>query len=175
MNPVDPTLPSLALAPLRIELLRRARADADRTRRDAEATAAEILAAAEIRCDEIVGEAIARGEADAAEIRTTRRAKVRHGLRADELAAQRMIYEDLAAKVTDAVCGLRDDADYPRVRQRLTERTRELLGPAAVIAEAPGGGIVARGPGRRLDYSLSGFAARAVERLGADIAGLWQP
>lgn len=182
MNPPDPTLlatrtstQTTALAPLRTELLRRAHADADRIRRDAEATVAKTLAAAEAQRDQILAAAAIRGKADAAEIQSAWRARVRHSLRAEELAAHRAVYEELAARVTEAVCELRHDPGYQRLRQRLAGRARELLGPDAVVTEAPGGGIVAHGPGRRLDYSLAGFAARAVERLGADVAGLWQP
>ncbi len=175
MSPPTPPPPAVALAPLRAELLRRARADADRMCRDAEATAVGAVAAAEARGAEILAAAVARGEADAAEIRAARRSRVRHGIRARELAAQRAVYEDVTRRVTEAVCAWRDEPGYPRLRERLADRARERLGAAAEITEAPGGGIVARGAGRRLDYSLAGFAARAVEGLGDTIVGLWQP
>lgn len=173
MNPPVAVPLPVALAPLRAELLRRARTDAGRVRQEADAAAAVILAEATARRDEILAEAVTRGTADAAEIRSAWRARVRHGIRAGELTAQRAVYEELTEQVTEAVCALRHQPGYPVLRQRLADRARELLGPDAVITDAPGGGIVARTAGRRLDYSLAGFADRAVDRLGADIAGLW--
>jgi vacuolar-type H+-ATPase subunit E/Vma4 len=161
------------LAPLRAELLRRARADADRTRREAADAAAVINAEAIARRDAILAAAVTRGAAEAAQLRAAHRAMVRHGIRADELAAQRAVYEELVEQVTEAVCALRHEPGYPSLHQRLADRARELLGPDAVVTDAPGGGIVASAAGRRLDYSLVGFAGRAIDRLGADIAGLW--
>lgn len=173
MNPPVPTPFPVALAPVRAELLRRARSDADRARREAESAAAALLAEATARGDAVLAAAAARGEADAAEVRSVRRARLRHQVRGGELTAQREVYEELTGQVTELVCALRHEPDYPLLRDRLAARARERLGPDAVITEHPEGGIVARAAGRRLDYSLPGFAARAVDELGADIVGLW--
>ncbi|HEY7596977.1 MAG TPA: hypothetical protein VH969_27770 [Actinophytocola sp.] len=173
MTPLVQPQPAEALRPLRAELLRRARTDADRTREDAAATAAETLATARERAAEILAEAEARGEDEAAELRSARLARVRRGLRADELAAQRAVYDELSERVTEAVCRLRQEPGYEDLRDHLADAARRVLGEDTVVTEAPGGGILAARRGHRLDYSLTGFAARAVARLGADVSGLW--
>jgi len=162
-----------ALAPLRAELLRRARADADRIQRDAAETTAGAVAAATANGEEIIAAALARGESEAAQYRATRLARARRGIRADRLAAERAVFDEMAGRVQDAVCGLRHEPGHERLRCLLADRARAVLGPGATVTEASDGGIAAAGPVTRLDYSLAGFAERAIERAGADVSRLW--
>ena len=101
------------------------------------------------------------------------RARTRRPHQSDVLAAQRDAYEQLRRRATDAVHRLRDEPGYPALRERLAARAAEILGTDAVVTEDSAGGIVAEAAGRRLDLSLTAFAARAFERIEADIDGLW--
>lgn len=163
-----------ALEPVRSALLRRARADAARTRAAAEADAARVRAAAEAKAAEILARARAGGAADAAELRDAQRARTRRAVRALELAAQRDAHDDLRTAAAAAVRErLRDRPGDAALRESLVVVAHRLLGPHAVVTDAAGGGIVAEAGGRRVDLTLDALTARAVDRLGADLDGLW--
>jgi len=164
-----------ALAPVRAELLRSARADAEalltQTARDAEA----VLDRARTEADEIVEQARREGTAEGAAAGAAGLLRARRSARAREQAVRREAYEELRRQVTERVRALRHTADYPHVRDRLERRARQLLGPDATIAEQSGGGVVAHAAGRRADLTLDALAARALDRLGADTEALWTP
>ncbi|WP_454857485.1 hypothetical protein [Promicromonospora soli] len=162
-----------ALEPVRSAVLRRARADADGVRAAAEADAARVRAAAEAKAAETLARARAEGAADAVELLETQRARTRRSMRARELAAQRVAHDDLRRLAVDAVRERLRDGPGRELREALVVVARRLLGPHAVLTDAPGGGIEAEAGGRRVDLTLDALTARAVDRLGADLDGLW--
>ncbi|MBP2478848.1 vacuolar-type H+-ATPase subunit E/Vma4 [Crossiella equi] len=164
-----------ALRPVREELLRRARADAERTVAQAGDHAARVLEDAERAAAAIRERARAQGAAEGAAAATARRAQARARVHAAELRARAQVYGLLRAQVRAELRGLRDGPEYPRLRELLAAEARRLLGAAASVTEAPGGGVLADGDGARADCSLDGFAERAVAALGPELEGLWRP
>lgn len=170
-------VPGLAapLAPVREALLTRARADADRTLADADADVAAILARAQSEADAIRAEARAQGESDAAAVLAAERARVRRRSRAVVLAAQREAYDELRARVLQALAALRDDPAYGPWRDRLADHARTVLGADAVVSEPAEGGVLAEANGRRTLYSLAELADHMIDLIGSDIEKLWSP
>jgi vacuolar-type H+-ATPase subunit E/Vma4 len=164
-----------ALAPVGDQLLRTARADAERLLARADRSAQELLEDARAHAESLLDEARRQGEADAARERGAELTRVHRIIRARELAARRQAYDELCRRTTRRVRELRQSAEYPAIRERLYERARRLLGPRAEIAEHEAGGVVARAPGRRADCTLDDLAARALDRLGARAETLWIP
>ncbi|MGR3939032.1 hypothetical protein [Streptomyces sp. BRA346] len=164
-----------ALAPVRAELLRTARAEArevlDRADREAEALVGEALARARV----IVEEAHRQGEREGAAAARGVKAGARRGARERELAAREAAYEELRRRAFAHVRQRWDTAARPAVLDRLRKRARGLLGPDAEIAEVPGTGVVARAGGRRVECTVDSLTARALDRLGAEIETLWSP
>jgi hypothetical protein len=163
------------LAAVRVALLARATADAQRVVAAANAEVAEALRSAEDRAADIRHTAAAEAAADAAVIEAEARAATRRQERAIVLAAQLTAYEQLRARSRDAVRALRTDPGYPDLLTRLEAVARDRLGPEAVLTEDPEGGIVGSGGGRRLVLTLDAVADRAVEALAAEAEELWQP
>lgn len=164
-----------ALAPLRTALLRRAMLDADRMLAEAERDAAAVIADAERHAEELDTRARAQGSADATAAERTERARARRAARAAELRAMTEAYDRLHAAVTDEVRRLVDRPDYPHLRERLAREARHVLGPGAVIRDAPGGGVLGRVHGARVDCSLDRLADQAVAALCTELDGLWTP
>ena len=173
MTALDTARARVALAPLHAELLRRAAVEADRILADANAEARGVLDRAQAEARTIIEGARAAGAAQAAMAQAAERARTRRADRREILAAKQVGYEQLRARATESIQRLRDEPGYPALRDRLTARAVGILGADAVTAEDPAGGIVAEVAGRRLDLSLTAFAARAFERIEADIDGLW--
>ncbi|WP_424752146.1 hypothetical protein [Mycobacterium sp.] len=161
------------LAPVREELLARARADAERVLAEADADAAGTLAAARSEADSIRDAARAEGESDAAAVLSAKSARDRRQARAIVLAAQREAYDELRSQVVQALPAIRDDPGYGPWRDRVAEQARAVLGADAVVSEAPDGGVLAEANGRRARYTLEGLADRVIQTMGADVAGLW--
>lgn len=164
-----------SLTPVREQLLAHARADAERVLADSDADVAATLAAARSEANAILEAARAEGESDAAVLLSAKRARDRRQARALVLGAQREAYDNLRSQVMRALSAIRDDPGYARWRDRLTEQARHLLGPEAVVSEAPEGGVLAEANGRRVAYTLAGLADQVIEEMGADIEGLWSP
>ncbi|BBX82643.1 hypothetical protein [Mycolicibacterium aubagnense] len=162
-----------ALAPLSAELLHRADAEADRILADANTEAHNVHARADRDARDIIDNARAAGAAEASLARAAEQARTRRAQHSDILAAQRSAYEQLRVRASDAVHRLRDEPEYPALRERLAARAGQILGADTVVTEDAGGGIIAQAAGRRLDLSLTAFAARAFERIETDIDGLW--
>jgi hypothetical protein len=171
MTAPDPALVA-ALAPVRAALLTAARGDAARVREHADAAADRTLVAAEQQAERIRAEAREQGAADAASVLAVERAQNRRRARALVLAARRDAYESLRAAARRTVPVLRDDPGYPLLRQHMADAVRRLLGPDVELREGTGGGVIGTGGGRRVDYSLAGFADRAVDEVAA---GLEEP
>jgi vacuolar-type H+-ATPase subunit E/Vma4 len=167
------TRTTAALEPVRAELLRRARADADAVLAAADADARRTIEDAETRARAILGHARAQGRADGTAQRAAELTRVRRDLRTAELAVRKQAYEHLRDEAVEAVRRLRDDPGYPELRDRLATLARELLGPDAVVTEHPAGGIIAETATRRLDLTLTTVAVRAFERAATDVERLW--
>jgi len=170
---LDTTRVRDALVPLRAELLSRAAAEAEATLAQANAEARAVLEAAEREAHDILDDARVAGAVDAAAGQATERARTRRAHQSAFLAAQRNAYEQLGRRGTVAVRRLRHEPGYPALQTRLAARAAEILGADAVVTEDPAGGIVAQAAGRRLDLSLTAFAARALERVEGGVDGLW--
>jgi vacuolar-type H+-ATPase subunit E/Vma4 len=162
------TLPA-ALEPVRDALRAAARREADRARTQAESAAGLTLAEAEETAAQIRREAHARAIADCAEEVATERSRAGRQARTLVLRARLDEYQTLRAAAREAVGVLREDPDYPRIRQGLIGVVRSVLGVAADVREGDCGGIVGEVPGRRADYSLAAFAERAVDAVLADL------
>lgn len=162
------------LRPVRDALLRRAGAEAARTLAAARREAAEVVGAAEREAADLAERARARGEAEAEEVLAVERARARRTVRSADLTARGAAYERLRTEVIAAVRRLRDEPDYPRLRERLAAEVRRVLGPDADITEAPGGGVYGRTEGARVDCSLDTFAERAVAALGPELDRMWE-
>lgn len=167
--------PDDPLAPVRESLLARARADAERVGAEAAAEADGVLSTARRQAETILADAREQGAAEAARVAAAARARARRQARGLLLAGQRQALEALRRRSRDAVTALRGDPNHRLLRRRLERIARELAGPGATVVESPDGGVVAEGPGRRVDCSLTALADRAVDALGAKAEGLWAP
>jgi vacuolar-type H+-ATPase subunit E/Vma4 len=164
-----------ALGPVRAELLRAAHADAEAVLDRAEREAATLLDRARAEARAILEEARRQGEADGAAAARDLLVRARRQARTRTLAARREAYDALRHETAARVGELRRTTDYPGLRKRLERRARLLLGPGAEVIEHPGGGVVARAPGRRVDLSLTALADRALERMRGEVGTLWEP
>ncbi|HZD01969.1 MAG TPA: hypothetical protein VFA46_17785 [Actinomycetes bacterium] len=162
-----------ALAPVRGFLLARARAEADRLRVEATTQADALLAEARQHAAGILDAAREQGERDGEQVAAAVQAQARRRARSLLLAAQRQAYQALRQRGRAAARALRKERDYPALRERLARTARQLVGPDAAVTEAPGGGVVAQAPGRRVDCALGTLADRAVDALGVEVEGLW--
>lgn len=159
-----------SITPVRDALVRRARADAERLRAEAGADAARTEADARQEAEHILAEARARGEADAAAVRAAELVRARRTARTIVLGARRAGYQKLRRNVEAELA--RRYAD-PALRAALVARVRHVLGDGALVVDAPGGGVLGRHDGRRVDYSLAALTARAVEALDDTVEQLW--
>jgi vacuolar-type H+-ATPase subunit E/Vma4 len=169
------TAAQAALAPVRAELLRRAREQAAGMTAGARRQAAEAVDQAHRDAARQLTQARAAGEAQAAPLAAAVRTDGRREARAILLAAQRAAYEELRERVAAEVTSLRDGPDYAPLLARLRREASQAAGPGAVLTEVPAGGIVARGPGIVVDCSLPRLADAAVAALGDRVAWLWTP
>lgn len=160
-----------ALAPLREALLADARAAASAILGEAEERAAALVAAAEEEAAGIRVAAVAAGEEAARSEVALRSARVRRQAHEEVLTAQEELRLELRRRVRQGAAGLRADARYPVLLERLRERARAALGPEAVLTEAPEGGLVAEAGSRRLDLTLPTLADAALAR--SETGGLW--
>jgi V/A-type H+-transporting ATPase subunit A len=148
------------LAPLRRDLVDRARADAERTLADARAEAARRIAEAQRTAADILDSARKAGASDAAATVAGSRRQVRADARDAELAAQRAVYVDLLARVTVSV-GAR--LATPDARAALRRLVGDSLGDNAVVTELPGGGALGTVAGHRLEMSARRLAEQGLE------------
>ncbi|MFF7647567.1 hypothetical protein [Streptomyces canus] len=175
MTPPAPDRATEALGPVRAELLRAAHADAEAVLARAEREAAALLDRSRAEGRAILEEARRQGEADGAATARDLLVRARREAGSRALAARREAYEALRRETAERVGELRRTTGYPGLRKQLEQRARVLLGPGAEVSEHPGGGVVARAPGRRVDLSLTALAERALDRLGGEVRSLWEP
>ncbi|MFI9025186.1 hypothetical protein [Streptomyces sp. NPDC053560] len=164
-----------ALAPVRAELLRAARADAEAVLAEAGREAGRLLADARDEAAALLEEARRQGEADAAAVRSAERLRTRRSLRCAVLAARREAWEELCRQVVSGVRELRHRREHPMVQWRLGVHARSVLGLGIRITEDPGGGVIGEASGRRVDCTLDALARHLVERNSAEVESLWTP
>ncbi|MGI5133255.1 MULTISPECIES: hypothetical protein [unclassified Streptomyces] len=166
-GPVDP------LAPVRAELLRAARADADAVLASARADADETVRTARVEAESLLERAREQGLADGTAAAARERVRARQDAWARELAARAEVYADLRDRVRASVREALTQTEVLRVRLEACART--LLGTGARVTTTADGGVMAETPGRRVDLSANALADRALERLGAEAENLWAP
>ncbi len=164
-----------ALAPVRTQLLRQARAEADRIAEEARRAAAAILRQARHAADAAVASAAAQGRADTAPAATAEQALARDQARSIVLGAQREAYQDLRAQVLAAAGGLQAEPGYQELLSRLVTMAARAAGPGAAVTVQPEGGVVARSGDVVVDCTLPRLASRAVDELGDQVRELWTP
>ncbi|MGW2250959.1 hypothetical protein ACWCXH_12240 [Kitasatospora sp. NPDC001660] len=162
-----------ALAPVRAELLRAARADAEQALAEARRDAERALVAARVEAAAVLDRAVQAGTEEGEAAASAETARAARAARARELAAQGEAYAELCRRVAERVRE-RYEAE-PDAAERLARRARDLLGPDARITAHPDGGLLATAPGRLADLGLPALARRALDRLGAEAGTLWQP
>ncbi|MDX3633414.1 MULTISPECIES: V-type ATP synthase subunit E family protein [Streptomyces] len=163
-----------ALAPVRAELLRAAHADAEAVGARAEREATALIDKARHKAREILDDARRQGEADGAASARDIRVHARREARSRQLSVRRQMHEELRERATERVRAVHRSADYAWIRGLLEQRARRVLGPDAEVTEDPRGGVVARAPGRRVDCTLDALAARALNRMSAEVTSLWE-
>jgi hypothetical protein len=171
---LDPSLHA-ALASVCEALRTAARTETDRLLTAVDAETAEAIAAARAQAAALVTQAQTEGAADAAIAVAGARSRTRRRARAVVMRARRDAYQALQEASRAKIRLLRDEPDYRQLLDRFTAAARAQLGANVTIIEVPGSGILAEEAGRRIDYSLDGFADRAVDALGADSERLWAP
>lgn len=134
--------------------------------RSAAAVAAARLGAGEQR-QETLEAARHAAEADARRVLSAARRSA-HAL---VLSARREIYAELGRDVTERAFGRRED--YEAISSQLIGDARRRLGEHVEIVPAPDGGIIARAPGRQIDYSLPTQVGRCLAQLDDEVRALW--
>ncbi|MFF5187334.1 hypothetical protein ACFY30_26820 [Streptomyces sp. NPDC000345] len=164
-----------ALQPVRAELLRAAHADAEALLAGAEREAAATIAQARAQAGAILDDARRQGETDGLDAARDLLVRARRQARSRTLSARREAYEEVRREAAERVRALRRADGYASLRERLEQRARTLLGPDARVTEHADGGVVAQVPGKRVDLSLTALAERALDGMGAEVRGLWEP
>ncbi len=164
-----------ALEPVRAAMLRRAAERAGLITGQASDAAAALVAEARRNAAAAVAQARADGAAQAAPVAAAELGRSRRAARSVALGANLAAYDEIAARIRAAILGLRDEPDYPELRDRLAGAARRAAGPRAAVTEHPAGGVVARAGGLVVDCSLPRLADRAVAALGPRIARLCGP
>lgn len=158
-------------APVRATALADAHAQAERLLAEAHERAAATVAAAGERATVLREETLAgareAADADARRVLAGARASAHELL----LSVRREVYATVTRDVARQAASRRED--YLALTALLVEDARRRLGANVEIADAPGGGIIARAPGRQLDYSLSTRVRRCLARLDDEVAALW--
>jgi hypothetical protein len=166
-------VPADAFEPVRAELIRAARADAEAVLARARADADETVRSARVQAESLLEQARQDGVRDGAAEAAGERVRARQEAWSRELAARAEVYADLRGTVRARIReALTKDA---ALVTRLQERARALLGSDALITAAEGGGVMAQAAGRRVDLSADALTDRALARLGAEAETMWAP
>ncbi|MGW3076149.1 hypothetical protein [Kitasatospora sp. NPDC001132] len=162
-----------ALTPVRAELLRAARADAEQAIAAACHDAESVLAAARAEAAAVLDRATWAGTEEGEAVAAAETARTARAARARELAAQGEAYAELRRRVAERVRE-RYEAD-PGAAEALARRARDLLGPDARVTDHPDGGLLATVPGRVVDLGVPALVRHGLDRLGVEAGRLWQP
>ncbi len=166
---------ALRLDPVRVALLEDAGVDADHILTEAHLGADDVVAAAEQEVAAQVAEVERRHAISAAAHADQVRARARAEAHSELLGAREDIHQDLLEAVRLAALELRDDERYPALLDHFEAVARAQLGPdARVERDPPGrGGIVAVAGTRRVDYTLTTLAERAMRDHAEEVTSLW--
>ncbi|HVB41723.1 MAG TPA: hypothetical protein VNF47_03315 [Streptosporangiaceae bacterium] len=164
-----------ALEPVRAALATTAAERAMRIVGEARQAAQVLTEQARRDADAAVAKASREGAAQAGPVAAAELGRGRRAARSVTLGADLATRDELAGRIRAAVLALRDEPDYPGLRDRLAELATRLAGSGAVVTDHRDGGVVARGPGILVDCSLRRLADLAVSALSARIAGLCGP
>jgi len=170
-----PERSAAALDPVREALRADARTRAEHLRLSTQGEADAVREAAQREADAILAEAVADGERTARSAAAQRSARVRREAHETVLAQQSAIRAELQRQVAESAAALRTDPRHADLMARLTERSRAVLGPDAVVSPSPLGGVVARSGTRHLDLSLPTLAAQTLESMAPEVSALWTP
>ena len=162
-----------SLAPLREALLARAEEYARRVLADAEATATGTLERARADAAQIVETGREQGVADAQDVLTSQRARVRSQVRSLVLQTQRAAYDDL--RRTARADARRFVSNSPGLAARLAALGRDRVGREACVSARPDGTVVAEVGVRRWEWSPDMLADDAILALGEGVEQLWAP
>lgn len=173
-GPVGGDMPvaAAALAPVADSLLRKAKRDAARIRKEARTEADALIGQARREAAQILAEARDAGTSEATASTGEERVRARRRARSIVLAARRKAYEEVCRKVRSAMASLCEE--NPQTTKRLRTLARDRAGDDARITTTPDGGVVAVAPDRRVECSLSALADHAVRLLGAEVERLWE-
>jgi len=148
-----------------------AQAEAERLRTAARERSAAALAAARERSRELREDSLATARQAADEDARRVLSAARSSANALLLSARREVYAKVTRDLEQQASSHRED--YQAASERLVGVARRRLGADVEIADAPDGGIIARAPGRQLDYSLSTQLRRCLAQLDDEVAALW--
>ncbi|MDJ0348014.1 hypothetical protein [Cryobacterium sp. PH29-G1] len=132
-----------------------------------------LVDAAQLKAATILAAATADGEAAAQSESRMRSARVRRQAHEAVLTTRNALRLQLQGQVRESALALRTDERYPTLLDRLTERSRMLLGPDTTVTESPDGGVIAEAGSRRVDFSLPTLAAGTLDRMAPEVDGLW--
>jgi vacuolar-type H+-ATPase subunit H len=174
-SPDSPATSALAggdpWAPLRLTAVADAHAEADRLRAQARERSVAMMASARQRAGELREDSLAA--AQQAADRDARRVLSAARRSANELllSARREVYVDVVRDIGERASSRRED--YQDMTEQLIRDARRRLGEGVEITDAPDGGIIARAPGRQIDYSLPTQIGRCLTQLDDEVAALW--
>ncbi|MFB9907791.1 hypothetical protein [Allokutzneria oryzae] len=157
------------LRTVRSALLGEAEADAEARLAEARHDVDAMTALARARAKELRDGAEATGRADALRQLRMRRGQAHRHVRTAELAAQRVIYDELRDRIRAELGRLLRAGD---LQARLVAHVRGLLGSDAAVTDGPDGVSGVLGS-RRVDLSLDALTDRAVDDLGGSVQQLW--
>jgi vacuolar-type H+-ATPase subunit E/Vma4 len=122
-----------------------------------------------------VGRAVRRSEGSAKAKADQALARANAEAHSDVLRAKELLRQRLIADIHRAAFGLRHHPRYAELLDQLTGLARHQLGADAVIERDPDGrgGVVATADARRVDYSFTALADRALETIADEVAQLW--
>jgi vacuolar-type H+-ATPase subunit E/Vma4 len=163
------------LQPVRTALLDDARADADRILAAATRDADALVASAEKRANREVEKARRSNAESTAALLERALARAEADGQAGILRTESELHRRLIEGVRTAALGLRTDSRYPALLDHLETLTREQLGEEVLITRDPpdGGGVRGAAGQRRVDYTLTALADRALDALADEVAQPW--
>lgn len=157
--------------PVRRAALADAHTEAERLRAAARERSAAAVAAARERAGALREESLAAARETADEDARRVLAAARGSAHELLLSARGEVYAAVARAVARQASSRRED--YRAATERLIGDARRRLGADVEILDAPDGGIVARAPGRQIDYSLPTRVGRCLAQLEDEVAALW--
>jgi vacuolar-type H+-ATPase subunit E/Vma4 len=163
------------LDPVRVALLEESSTRAGEIKEHAASEAAAIIDEAEAAASATVDRSVqrSRAAADARAEQAIDRARADH--HRVILSTQAAIRTRVLDATRRAAFDMRADSRYPALLDRLEASARTQLGADAVIERDPEGlgGVIATRGDRRVDYTLSALADRALDLLADDVALVW--